>query len=101
MAFGVLLTTSDGSMLTRAEITCTPQKTNKQPKMGKKKKKKIFYISHSAYLYVCYSILKAKTYNWLPNTHTHAHTNTHMHTHTTTTTNKKQLGMSHHLLMVI
>ena len=25
--------------------------------------------------------LKAKTYNWLPNTHTHTHTHTHIHTH--------------------
>ena len=32
-----------------------------------------FHFSHSAYVYVCYSILKAKTYNWLPNTHTHTH----------------------------
>ena len=24
-----------------------------------------FYILHSAYMYICYSILKAKTYNWL------------------------------------
>ena len=31
-----------------------------------------FHILHSAY--ICYSILKAKTYNWLPNTHTHTHT---------------------------
>ena len=30
-----------------------------------------FHILHSAYVYICYSILKAKTYNWLPNTHTH------------------------------
>ena len=35
---------------------------------------KDFHILHSAYIYICYSILKAKTYNWLPNTHTHAHT---------------------------
>ena len=31
----------------------------------------IFYW-HRAY--ICYSILKTKTYNWLPNTHTHTHT---------------------------
>ena len=37
-----------------------------------------FHILHSAYVYICYSIhicysiLKAKTYNWLPNTHTPA-----------------------------
>ena len=30
-----------------------------------------FHILQSAYVYICYSILKAKTYNWLPNTHTH------------------------------
>ena len=30
-----------------------------------------FHILHIAYVYICYSILKAKTYNWLPNTHTH------------------------------
>ena len=30
-----------------------------------------FHILHS------YSILKAKTCNWLPNTHTHTHTHTH------------------------
>ena len=30
-----------------------------------------FHILHSAYVYICYSILRAKTYNWLPNTHTH------------------------------
>ena len=29
-----------------------------------------FHILHSAYVYICYSILKAKTYNWLPHTHT-------------------------------
>ena len=46
-----------------------------------------FHILHIAYVYICYSILKAKTYNWLPNTHTHTHT--------------KQLGTSHLLLMVI
>ena len=33
-----------------------------------------FHILHSAYVYICYSILKAKTYNWLPNTHTHTRT---------------------------
>ena len=27
-------------------------------------------------LHICYSILKAKTYKWLPNTHTHARTHT-------------------------
>ena len=32
-----------------------------------------FHILHSAYVYICYSILKAKAYNWLPNTHTHTH----------------------------
>ena len=36
-----------------------------------------FYILHSAYVYIYYSILKAKTDNWLPNTHTHTHTHTH------------------------
>ena len=29
-----------------------------------------FHILHGAYVYIWYSILKAKTYNWLPNTHT-------------------------------
>ena len=38
-----------------------------------------FHILHSAYVYICYSILKAKTYNWLPNTQTHRHTHTHTH----------------------
>ena len=55
-----------------------------------------FYILHSAYVYIYYSILKAKTDNWLPNTHTHTHTHT-----PATTTNKKQLGTSHRLLIVI
>ena len=32
------------------------------------------HILHSAYVYICYSILKAKTY-WLPNTHTHTSNN--------------------------
>ena len=36
-----------------------------------------FYILHSAYVYICYSILKAKKKkkkkNWLPTTHTHTH----------------------------
>jgi len=50
-----------------------------------------FHILNSAYVYICCSILKAKTYNWLPNTHTHTHT----HTRLATTTNKKQLGTSH------
>ena len=54
-----------------------------------------FHILHSAYVLICYAILKAKTYNWLPNTHTHTHT------WPATTTNKKQLGTSHLLLMVI
>ena len=49
---------------------------------------------HSAYVYICYSILKAKTYNWLPNTHTHTHA-------PATTTNKRQLGTVDRLLMVI
>ena len=31
---------------------------------------KDFHILHSAYVYICYSILKAKTYNWLPNSNT-------------------------------
>ena len=25
-----------------------------------------FYILHSAFVCICYSILRAKTYNWLP-----------------------------------
>ena len=33
-----------------------------------------FHILHSAYVYSYYSIFKAKTYSWLPNTHTHTHT---------------------------
>ena len=32
-----------------------------------------FHILHIAYVYICYYMLKAKTYNWLPNTHTHTH----------------------------
>ena len=56
-----------------------------------------FHILCSAYINICYSILKAKTYNWLPNTHTHTHT----HTWPATTTNKKQLSTSHRLLRVI
>ena len=32
---------------------------------------KDFHILHNAYVNICYSILEAKTYNWLPNTHTH------------------------------
>ena len=48
-----------------------------------------FHILQSAYVYICYSILKAKTYNWLPNTHT-----THM-TSNNYNLNKKQLGTSH------
>ena len=35
-----------------------------------------FHILHSAYVYICSSILKAKTYNWLLNTHTHTHAHT-------------------------
>ena len=49
---------------------------------------KDFHILHSAYVYICYSILKAKTYNWLPNTHTHTHT--HM-----TSSNYKQKATGH------
>ena len=52
-----------------------------------------FHILHSAYVYICYSTLKAKTYNWLPNTHTHTLA-------TATITNKKQLGTSHRLLII-
>ena len=48
---------------------------------------------HSVYVYICYSTLKAKTYNWLPNTHTHTLA-------TATITNKKQLGTSHRLLII-
>ena len=62
-----------------------------------------FHILHSAYVLH----FKVKT-NWLPNTHTQTYNwlPTHTHTHTTdtwpaTTTNKKQLGTSHLLLMVI
>ena len=44
-----------------------------------------FHILNSAYVYICCSILKAKTGNWLPNTHTRL----------ATTANKKQLGTSH------
>ena len=36
-----------------------------------------FRILHSTNIYICYSILKAKTYNRFPNTHTHTHTHTH------------------------
>ena len=56
---------------------------------------KDFHILHSAYVYICYSIPHAKTYNWPPNTHT-------THTHTPAkTTNKRQLGTVDRLLMVI
>ena len=41
-----------------------------------------FHILHSAYVYICYSILKAKTYNW--------HTHTHM-----TSNNYKQKATGH------
>ena len=51
-----------------------------------------FHILHNVYLYICYSILKAKAYNRLPNTHRHT---------PPTCTNKKQLGTSHRLLMAI
>ena len=34
---------------------------------------KDFCILHSASIYICDSILKVKTYNWLPHTHTHTH----------------------------
>ena len=37
------------------------------------------------------NILKAKTYNWLPNTHTHRHT----HTHTRNSNNYKQKATGH------
>ena len=30
-----------------------------------------FHTLHSAYVYICYSILKVKTYNWLLNTYIH------------------------------
>ena len=46
-----------------------------------------FHILHSAYVYICYFILKAKTYNWLPNTRTHTHTHTHTHTQQQTKSN--------------
>ena len=49
-----------------------------------------FRILHGAYVYICYSILKAKAYNWLPNTHTHTHTHTH-----TTINNYKQKATGH------
>ena len=60
-----------------------------------------FHILHSAYVYICYSILKAKTYNWLlTHTHTHTHTHSHTHTHTHTRThmtinNYKQKATGH------
>ena len=56
-----------------------------------------FHILHSAYGYISYSILKAKTYNWLPNRHTHTHTHMTINNYK----QKKQLGTSHLLLMVI
>ena len=43
-----------------------------------------FHILHSAYIYICYSILKAKAYNWLPNSNTH-----------TTSNNYKQKATGH------
>ena len=33
-----------------------------------------FHILHSVYVYICYSILKTKIYNWhYKHTHTHTH----------------------------
>ena len=49
-----------------------------------------FHILHIAYVYFCYCIFKAKTYNWLPNTHTHTHTHTRM-----TSNNYKQKATEH------
>ena len=49
-----------------------------------------FHILHSAYVYICYCILKAKTYKWLPNTHTRTCTHTHM-----TINNYKQKATGH------
>jgi len=46
---------------------------------------KDFHVLHSAHVYICYSILNAKTYNWLPNSNTHT---------PATATNKKHLGTS-------
>ena len=48
-----------------------------------------FHILNSAYVYICCSILKAKTYNWLPNTHTRMHARTH------TSNNYKQKATGH------
>ena len=45
-----------------------------------------FHILHSAYVHICYSILKAKTCNWLPK---------HTHTHTHTSNNYKQKATGH------
>ena len=88
MAFGVLFTMSDCSVLTGAEFSCTPQR-EREREGEREREREDFHILHSAYVYICCSILKVKTYNWLPNTHT-----------TATTTNKKQLGTSHRLLIV-
>ena len=74
MAFGVLLTTSDWLVLTGAEFTSTPQKKKKKKKREEEEDDDDFHIlQYSAYVYICYSVLKVKTYNWLPNTHTHTH----------------------------
>ena len=53
---------------------------------------KDFHILHSAYVYICYSILKAETYNWLPNSNTHTHTHTHTHTQQQQTKNSHLTG---------
>ena len=52
-----------------------------------------FHILHSAYVYICYSIRKAKSYNWLPNKQTNKHT--HTHTHTRNSNNYKQKATRH------
>ena len=57
-----------------------------------------FHILHSAYVYICCSILKAETYNWLPNTHTHTHTHTRARARArvrTTSNNYKQKATGH------
>jgi len=48
----------------------------------------VFCIFFAVLTYtLSYSIFKAKTYTWLPNTHTHTHTHTHDHQQLQTNSN--------------
>ena len=73
----------DWSRIYQHDTTTTKKK--KKKKEEKKKKKIMIFISYGAYVNICYSILKVKTYSWLPNTHTHTHTSN----------SEKQLATSH------